>query len=145
MNPELASRHCRPLLFSLLLLGLFSAGGRELAAAPMPLEPALEETPVVIGAAVPWQVAPALLVPDLMPEAYYGQSTSAISLPQQTNQSQGSGSDPGDPTDPSDPSDPGGVNRTPEPATLVTALLGTGLVGFCAWRRRMKRGSESFA
>jgi hypothetical protein len=34
------------------------------------------------------------------------------------------------------------INHAPEPATLVTALVGSGILGFFAWRRRQHTRQE---
>jgi hypothetical protein len=146
MNPRPTSLTYCPLL-PMLLVGLTSQGVRDISTVPVPTDvrPASSS---VIGAAVPWQVAPALLAPGLMPEAYYSNTTtSSLTLPAGSTQGStstgnggdpGGSGDPGGPGDPSggDPKDPGGA---PEPATLVSALIGIGLVGFGTWRRRTKR------
>jgi hypothetical protein len=137
MDTRLAPPRRRSLLFVLALLGSAGWTASSHAAAPSPLGPASESTEKVAGPALPWQFAPGLVVPGLMPEAYYTNtltSTSTSTVAGKTT----SGTTPVTPVTPYiPPNSP--PDSAPEPGTLLTSLIGVSLLTIRIWRRRRTR------
>ncbi len=133
MDTRLATRRRRSLLFVLVLLGSTGWTATSLAAAPSPLGLAPVSDPNVAGPALPWQFAPGLAVPGLMPEAYYtntGTTTSSSTVPGTTTGNKTPGTPVVIPPFITPP------DTAPEPGTLLSSLIGAGLFALRTWRRR---------
>ncbi len=147
MTTRLATvrRRSLPVMLALLCLAGWTTSIH--AAAPSPQHSPGASTEKVVGPAIPWQFAPGLLAPGLMPEAYYvttGTTTTATTVttttvgkvPGNGGNTPGGGGGPGitiqgNPT----------PNSSPEPASLVMSMIGVGFVTLKLWRRRFKKAA----